>query len=174
MSTGTDEISRASDDLSRRTEQQAASLEETAAALNEITNTVRRTADGSTEASQVVTKATKEAQEGGLIVSRAVEAMSEISKSANQISQIIGKAGEKRFVLGSANEIHTPPHGTIQHRALRGIARGHNLVPGITRHAHRIQLVDHTRPRARRTGRRAARCAPAAACRARRTSTRPS
>ena len=97
MSTGTDEISRASDDLSRRTEQQAASLEETAAALNEITNTVRRTADGSTEASQVVTKATKEAQEGGLIVSRAVEAMSEISKSANQISQIIGVIDEIAF-----------------------------------------------------------------------------
>ncbi len=97
MSTGTDEISRASDDLSRRTEQQAASLEQTAAALNEITNTVRRTADGSTEASQVVTKATKEAQEGGLIVSRAVEAMSEISKSANQISQIIGVIDEIAF-----------------------------------------------------------------------------
>lgn len=77
-----------------QTHQQAASLEETAAALNEITNTVRRTADGSTEASQLVTKATKEAQEGGLIVSRAVEAMSEISKSANQISQIIGVIDE--------------------------------------------------------------------------------
>lgn len=97
MSTGTDEISRASDDLSRRTEQQAAGLEETAAALNEITNTVRRTADGSTEASEVVTKATKEAQEGGLIVGRAVEAMSEISKSANQISQIIGVIDEIAF-----------------------------------------------------------------------------
>ena len=97
MRTGTEEISRASDDLSRRTEQQAASLEETAAALDEITATVRKTAEGSSEASQVVSKAAVEAQQGGDVVRRAVEAMSQIESSANQISQIIGVIDEIAF-----------------------------------------------------------------------------
>jgi methyl-accepting chemotaxis protein len=54
LRTGADEIAHASDDLSRRTEQQAASLEETAAALDELTATVRRTASGAKQASEVV------------------------------------------------------------------------------------------------------------------------
>jgi methyl-accepting chemotaxis protein len=97
MRTGTEEISRASDDLSRRTEQQAASLEQTAAALDEITATVRKTAEGSNEASQVVSKAAIEAQQGGDVVRRAVEAMSQIESSASQISQIIGVIDEIAF-----------------------------------------------------------------------------
>ena len=57
---GAEEITQASDDLSHRTEQQAASLEETAAALDQITATVRKTAEGATEARNVV-----DGREGG-------------------------------------------------------------------------------------------------------------
>jgi methyl-accepting chemotaxis protein len=93
----TDEISQSAEDLSRRTENQAASLEETAAALDQITATVRKTAEGATEASQVVLGAKTEAQESGQVVRDAVAAMSEIERSAQQISQIIGVIDEIAF-----------------------------------------------------------------------------
>ena len=94
---GSDEIAQASDDLSRRTEQQAASLEETAAALDQITVTVGKTADGARKASQVVGAAKAEAQHSGDVVTQAVAAMSQIEKSSQEISQIIGVIDEIAF-----------------------------------------------------------------------------
>ncbi len=94
---GTGEISQASDDLSRRTEQQAASLEETAAALDEITATVKRTAEGSNHARDVVGKAKSDAEQSGEVVKSAVGAMTEIEGSSKQISQIIGVIDEIAF-----------------------------------------------------------------------------
>jgi methyl-accepting chemotaxis protein len=95
--TGSDEIANASDDLSRRTEQQAASLEETAAALDEITATVKKTADGASQVSKVVTEARSEAQRSGQVVSDAVAAMGQIEASSLQITQIIGVIDEIAF-----------------------------------------------------------------------------
>ncbi len=97
MQAGSGEISQAADDLSGRTEQQAAMLEETAAALDEITATVRRTADGAQRANAVVTGARQDAEISGQVVNRAVAAMSDIQKSADQISQIIGVIDEIAF-----------------------------------------------------------------------------
>jgi methyl-accepting chemotaxis protein len=95
--TGAAEISQAADDLSRRTEQQAASLEETAAALDEITTTVKRTAEGAQRAGASVTAAREEAERSGGVVNRAVAAMGDIERSAEQISQIIGVIDEIAF-----------------------------------------------------------------------------
>ena len=97
VNSGSDEIAEASDNLSRRTEQQAASLEETAAALDEITATVRKTASGAKEASQVVATARSDAERSGRIVSQAVSAMTEIETSSSQVSQIIGVIDEIAF-----------------------------------------------------------------------------
>ncbi|MGO9133168.1 MAG: methyl-accepting chemotaxis protein, partial [Methylovirgula sp.] len=94
---GTKEISVAADDLSRRTEQQAASLEETAAALGEITGTVRKTAQGATHARQVVSMAKSDAAKGSDVVRQAINAMSGIEKSSQQIGQIIGVIDEIAF-----------------------------------------------------------------------------
>ncbi len=94
---GTDEIASASDDLSRRTEQQAASLEETAAALDQITATVRKTAEGSSHARQVVGSAKADAERSGAVVRDAVAAMSGIAKSSAEIGQIIGVIDEIAF-----------------------------------------------------------------------------
>jgi methyl-accepting chemotaxis protein len=94
---GSEEITQAADDLSRRTEQQAASLEETAAALDEITATVRKTAEGANHAQGVVAATQSEAEQSGKVVRDAVSAMSEIEKSAQQISQIIGVIDEIAF-----------------------------------------------------------------------------
>uniref|UniRef100_B0T4B3 Methyl-accepting chemotaxis sensory transducer n=1 Tax=Caulobacter sp. (strain K31) TaxID=366602 RepID=B0T4B3_CAUSK len=97
LRTGADEIAHASDDLSRRTEQQAASLEETAAALDELTATVRRTAGGAKQASEVVSSTRGEATHSGQVVHQAVSAMSAIEDSSKQINQIIGVIDEIAF-----------------------------------------------------------------------------
>jgi methyl-accepting chemotaxis protein len=94
---GSGEITVASDDLSRRTEQQAASLEETAAALEEITATVKRTAEGATEARGVVAAAKNDAETGGEVVGQAIAAMGAIEQSSGQITQIIGVIDEIAF-----------------------------------------------------------------------------
>ncbi len=94
---GTDEISQASDDLSRRTENQAASLEQTAAAVAEITDTIKKTAAGAAGAQSVVTAARSDAQLGGTVVRKAVDAMAAIESSSQQISQIIGVIDEIAF-----------------------------------------------------------------------------
>jgi methyl-accepting chemotaxis protein len=93
----TDEISQSAGDLSRRTENQAASLEETAAALDQITATVRKTAESATGASEAVLAAKTDAERSGQVVRDAVSAMSEIERSADQISQIIGVIDEIAF-----------------------------------------------------------------------------
>ncbi|MEX0405346.1 methyl-accepting chemotaxis protein [Aquibium sp. LZ166] len=97
LKTGSGEISQAADDLSRRTEQQAASLEETAAALDEITSTVRQTADGARQVSRVSNEAKAGAEKSGKVVRQAVEAMSQIEKSSEQIGRIIGVIDEIAF-----------------------------------------------------------------------------
>ena len=94
---GSDEIGVAADDLSRRTEQQAASLEETAAALDEITSTVRRSAAGAKQASEVVAGAKTEAERSGVVVDQAVAAMGEIETSSREIGNIIGVIDEIAF-----------------------------------------------------------------------------
>ena len=97
VNSGVQEIAIASNDLSRRTEQQASALEETAAALNQITTTVNKTADGAKTARDVVAGARADAQRGAEIVRRAVEAMSKIEASSQQIGRIIGVINEIAF-----------------------------------------------------------------------------
>jgi methyl-accepting chemotaxis protein len=94
---GTGEIGHAADDLSRRTEQQAASLEETAAALDEITATVKKTAEGSKHAREVVASARDDAEKSGVVVQEAVTAMSAIEASSKEIANIIGVIDEIAF-----------------------------------------------------------------------------
>ena len=94
---GSDEIASAADDLSRRSEQQAASLEETAAALDEITATVKRSSAGAVEASRVVTSTRSDAERSSVVVRGAVDAMNQIEKSSQSISQIIGVIDEIAF-----------------------------------------------------------------------------
>jgi methyl-accepting chemotaxis protein len=97
ITSGTYEISTAADDLSRRTEQQAATLEQTAAALDEITVTVKKAADGAKHAREVVLAAKSDAETGGSVARKAVDAMGGIERSSQQIAQIIGVIDEIAF-----------------------------------------------------------------------------
>ncbi|MBL3579507.1 cache domain-containing protein, partial [Rhodovulum visakhapatnamense] len=97
ITTRAEEISGASDDLSRRTENQAATLEETAAAMDEMTASVRAAADGAAQVENVVREARGNAEQSGLVVKEAIGAMSEIKKSSDGISQIIGVIDDIAF-----------------------------------------------------------------------------
>lgn len=88
--TGANEINVASNDLGQRNEQQAASVEETSAALNQVTHGIQTMAISATEAQKSISQAHDEAEGGGAVVERAVDAMSAIARSADEISQIIG------------------------------------------------------------------------------------
>ncbi len=97
IETSAKEISVAADDLSRRTEQQAASLEQTTATLTEVTSAVKKSAEGTQHARQVVATADDDAKKSAAVVRQAVEAMSAIAKSSRQIGQIIGVIDEIAF-----------------------------------------------------------------------------
>jgi len=95
--TSADEIARGNADLSQRTEEQASSLEETASSMEEMTSTVRQNADNAREANQLASAARDQAEKGGEVVQRAVEAMSEINTSSKKIADIIGVIDEIAF-----------------------------------------------------------------------------
>ena len=92
-----EEIRNASLELARRTEQQAANLEETVAAVDELSASVRHTAEGASEASKRVQAVSVDASRSDAIVSQAIEAMSGIEKSSDEISKIIGVIDEIAF-----------------------------------------------------------------------------
>lgn len=97
IQSGLFEISSASNDLARRTEQQAASLEETVAALGEVASGINGTADGASHAQKTVSLAKTNAESGGVVVERAIGAMSEIQESSTKIGNIIGVIDEIAF-----------------------------------------------------------------------------
>ncbi|CAN0627913.1 methyl-accepting chemotaxis protein [Burkholderia multivorans] len=90
VSTASRQISAGNLDLSARTEQQAASLEETAASMTELTVTVRQNADNARQANAVVVNATGLADASNRSVQEMVTTMTEISRGAGKISEIIG------------------------------------------------------------------------------------
>lgn len=91
------EISAGSSDLAQRTQQQASSLEETAASMEEITGTVRQNSENSKNANNLAIDARGVAENGGKVVSQAVEAMERIESSSQKISEIIGVIDEIAF-----------------------------------------------------------------------------
>ena len=97
ISGATSEIRVASDDLSRRTEQQAASVEQTAAALQELSDTVRQSTQKAIQAGDLVTRTKSGAEKSGEVVRHAVEAMSKIEASSDEIVSIIGMIDDIAF-----------------------------------------------------------------------------
>ncbi|HVK82423.1 MAG TPA: methyl-accepting chemotaxis protein, partial [Verrucomicrobiae bacterium] len=65
--------------------------------LDEITGAVRRSAEGAAHASQAVAQANTDAKASAAVVREAVSAMDQISKSSQQIGQIIGVIDEIAF-----------------------------------------------------------------------------
>ncbi|MFD2262888.1 methyl-accepting chemotaxis protein [Lacibacterium aquatile] len=87
---GTGNLAASADDLARRTEQQVAALGESSHALRHLGEIVRSTAERAKQTSASVNEAEEFAVRSGEIVARAVSAMSEIRRSSDEISTIIG------------------------------------------------------------------------------------
>ena len=94
---GAEEISSGNANLSQRTEQQSSSLEETASSMEEMTSTVKQNADNAGQANQLATAARDQAEKGGMVVGKAVKAMTEINVSSKKIADIIGVIDEIAF-----------------------------------------------------------------------------
>ena len=72
-------------------------MAQTAATLDEITATVRKTAEGASEARGVVTAAKDDAERSGTVIRETVTAMDGISDSSKKIGNIIGVIDEIAF-----------------------------------------------------------------------------
>jgi len=88
VATASSQVAAGTTDLSQRTEEQASSLEETAASMEELASTVRQNADNAKEADELARNAARRAEQGGAEVGKAVETMTEISRSAQRIADI--------------------------------------------------------------------------------------
>ena len=97
VSSASSELASNAQAISSGAQEQAASLEETAASLEEISSTVKQNTDNAQEASQLANSARDAAERGGEVVSSAVSAMSEITKSSKKIADIITTIDEIAF-----------------------------------------------------------------------------
>ena len=77
-------------ELAQRTEEQASTLEETASSLEQLTSTVAQNADHARSASQLALEASAVARRGGEAVDQVVRTMDEISDASRKITEIIG------------------------------------------------------------------------------------
>ncbi len=91
------ELATGNDDLSQRTQEQASALEETASSMEQMTATVKQNSDNARQANQLAANARKQADQGGQVVSNAVDAMGEISEASNKIADIIRVIDEIAF-----------------------------------------------------------------------------
>ena len=97
MSAGCSEISTASNDLARRTEAQSSTLQAASGSVSSVTDNVRSVAKGASQSFETARIAMKSAETGNEIVSRAIEAMSDIEASSKEISSIISVIDEIAF-----------------------------------------------------------------------------
>ncbi len=97
LKVATGEILSGANDLSERTTRQAATIEETSAAMEQLASTVLRNADRAREASVNATQVARTAEEGGVVMDAANQAMERITTSSAKISNIIGLIDDIAF-----------------------------------------------------------------------------
>jgi methyl-accepting chemotaxis protein len=97
VSVAAQQISRGNDDLSQRTQEQASSLEETASSMEEMTSTVKQNAENASHANQLARGAREQAERGGDVATRAIDAMVDIDGSSRKIADIVGLIDEIAF-----------------------------------------------------------------------------
>jgi methyl-accepting chemotaxis protein len=91
------QLAAGSEQLSSGAQEQASSLEETAASLEQMTSTVRQNADNAKQANQMAGGTRATAEQGGAVVSQAVQAMGAITASSKKIAEIITTIDEIAF-----------------------------------------------------------------------------
>ncbi|HTN62367.1 MAG TPA: methyl-accepting chemotaxis protein [Devosia sp.] len=97
LKTATGEILAGANDLSERTTRQAATIEETSAAMEQLASTVHENAKKAETASVQAQTLSHTAEDGGVIMVQATEAMDRITASSGKISNIIGLIDDIAF-----------------------------------------------------------------------------
>jgi len=82
-------VTSGAEDLATRTESQAATLEETAAAMQQVSDSMKTATETTRLSTRVAMDTRRSAEEGGTVVTGAVQKMQEISASFKLISNII-------------------------------------------------------------------------------------
>jgi methyl-accepting chemotaxis protein len=95
--TASTQLYAAASQLSSGVQEQASSLEETAASLEQITGTVRQNADSARQASELALGSRETAEEGGQVVTAAVNAMHDINNASRKIADIVTLIDEIAF-----------------------------------------------------------------------------
>ncbi len=94
---GSEGLTRSTDELSHRTETQAATLEQSVAAIEELTGAVRAAVGDMRRVAEGVGRARAHAADSQQVVRDAVQAMSAIRASSDQITRIIGVIDDISF-----------------------------------------------------------------------------
>ncbi|WDR04590.1 methyl-accepting chemotaxis protein [Devosia rhodophyticola] len=97
LRTATGEILSGTNDLSERTTKQAATIEETSAAMEQLASTVTQNAERTRDASNNACEVIVAAEEGGVVMGQANEAMDRITTSSTKISSIVGLIDDIAF-----------------------------------------------------------------------------
>ncbi|HZY68435.1 MAG TPA: methyl-accepting chemotaxis protein, partial [Devosia sp.] len=97
LKTATGEMLSGANDLNERTSKQGQTIEETSSAMNQLAVTVGENARRAEAASAKARAVSQTATEGGLVMSRATEAMERITASSGKISTIIGLIDDIAF-----------------------------------------------------------------------------
>jgi methyl-accepting chemotaxis protein len=82
------EIQQATTDLATRSEQQAASLQASSSAMEHLTTQIEDYAKIAAQVSGSMVEARGEAENGGMVVSKAIEAMDNVERASAEISEI--------------------------------------------------------------------------------------
>ncbi len=94
VSSSADKISSENENLSNRTINQASALEEISANMEEVTASIEEVAAGAEEASKAGQKNLRIVQEGSDIVDETIVSMADVTRSSQQIAEIIGTVNE--------------------------------------------------------------------------------
>ncbi len=85
---GSQQLSSSSEGFSQNANEQAASVEEVSASIEEMVANINQNADNAAETDRIASKAALDAEEGGKIVGKTVEAMKEIAEKISIIEDI--------------------------------------------------------------------------------------
>lgn len=89
INTASDEIVKGSSHLSDRTNNQTSFLHQTSSSITEMAVTVSQNAESSKDAKDLAINAQTQAQKGGEIINKAVNAMKEVDESSSKMADII-------------------------------------------------------------------------------------
>jgi len=91
------QIASGNENLSQRTSEMASSLEEIASSIEEAVSSVNQNADNSMEGNKVSKHTSGLAEEGGIVLTRAIEAINEINESSKKMGEIVSVINEISF-----------------------------------------------------------------------------